>query len=736
MQLSFNPNVALTSRPLLSLTVACLTNTIQDVDIVSDHTRPGCALGVPTPTGEISGDAAIARYLSRRPAAQSFGGSILLGTQQEELQSMIDQWVDYAQKVSRTTCPNLRLKAIRATLDRALERKSYIVGHSLTLADIALFAAMNFPSRASDYRHAMSIIQGGPTARWLDSLRMHPAIMEATQLAVGISAGSDEGENGEACFQSDTLIDPLVKGMDPLLGATPGNVVTRFPPEPSGYLHVGHAKAVLMNEYYARRYKGRLIVRFDDTNPSKEKEEFQSSILSDLGKLNVSPDVVTFTSDYFNAIQGYARFLIDNSLAFMDDTPQEQMQKERMERIESKHRNQTPEECLKLFALMASGKEDGAKYCLRAKIDMSSVNGTMRDPVIYRQNTTPHHRSGTTFKVYPTYDLACPIVDSIEGVTHALRTTEYNDRDEQYAWFQSALNLRRSRIHSFARMDFRFTELSKRKLTWFVEQGHVTGWDDARFPTVRGVIRRGVNVTALRKFICSQGASRRIVNMEWNKFWAENKKEIDLMAKRFMAIDSSEHVPLTITNGPAKESNTYIGTDYLPKDPEFGKRAMRLASSVLLEKVDVDGVEVGEEIVLMRWGVVKLTSVSPTGLEGTYIPDGNFKAAKRKLSWIADVKENISVVLTEFDNLISKEKLEEGEDFKDFVNPNTLATTVVIGDPGLKTLQKDEIIQLERRGYYRVDQPYINDDKGLVLFTIPDGKSKSMSGLGGKLAHR
>lgn len=367
---------------------------------------------------------------------------------------------------------------------------------------------------------------------------------------------------------------------------------------------------------------------------------------------------------------------------------------------------------------------------------MSSKNGTMRDPVLYRQNTDHHHRSGDTYKAYPTYDLACPIVDSIEGVTHALRTTEYNDRDEQYQWIQNALGLRRVRIHAFSRLNFMYTELSKRKLTWFVDNGYVTGWDDARMPTIRGVLRRGVDIVALRKFILSQGASRNIVNLEWKKFWAENKKEIDTQAKRFMAVDKVEHAKITITNAPAVEDNAFISTDYLPKDPSFGKRHIRIAKSVLVEKLDVEGITVGEDIVLMRWGVIKITNFDGDNYEGIYVPDGDFKMAKRKLTWMADVPENMTVTLYEFDNLISKEKLEEDENFKDFINPNTLATSEVIGDFALKTLQKNDIIQLERRGYYRVDQPYVNEDRGLALFMIPDGKAKAMGGLTGKLSHR
>eukprot|EP00979_Chaetoceros_neogracilis_P005389 scaffold984_cov281-Chaetoceros_neogracile.AAC.4 len=727
MQISFNPNAPLTERPVIALTIACLSNTTNDYSIVSDHTRHSAALGLPDGRGELAGDAAIARYIARK--SQSTIGNALIGGDFEQA-AIIDSWIDYANSLSKFQHIR-RVKAVSSTLDRVLKEKTYIVGHTMTIADIALFATMGFPSQATDVAQVEAIIgsPSTPTMRWLKMMKSCPAVREATQLALGIS-------NVEAVFDPNSTMDPLVSGMNALEGATMGNVVTRFPPEPSGYLHIGHAKAVLMNEYFARRYKGRLIVRFDDTNPSKEKEEFQTAILEDLDMLGVKPDVVTFTSDYFETIRGYANFLIENRLAFMDDTPQEEMQKERMDRVNSRHREQSIEDCKNYFKQMCSGDEDGGKWCLRAKIDMSSDNGTMRDPVLYRQNVLPHHRSGTKYKAYPTYDLACPIVDSIEGVTHALRTTEYNDRDEQYQWIQSAFNLRRTRIHSFSRLNFMYTELSKRKLTWFVENNHVTGWDDPRFPTIRGVLRRGVDFKSLRTFILSQGASRRVVNMEWSKFWAENKKEIDVRAKRFMAIDKTNNVKLTVTNAPTADDNAYISTDYMPKDPSFGKRHIRITKNVLLESADTDGISEGENIVLMRWGVIKINKIDGSNFEGEFIPDGDFKAAKRKLSWMADVGETLPVTLHEFDNLISKAKLEEDEDFKDFINPNTLACTEVIGDAGLQTLQKNDIIQLERRGYYKVEQPYMSAEKGLQLFMVPDGKSKSMGGITGKLAHR
>jgi glutamyl-tRNA synthetase len=743
-----NPNtVNLEDRPVVALTVAILTNTILDYTLMANHRAPQPAsLGLPNGMGVLVGDFAMARYIGRVApgVAAAATKNVLFGFQDPSIVAKMEAWIDYASSM-RSVPIVQRIKAIAMTLEHALgtTTQTYVVGHAMDLADLCLFAVLGFPTQVPDLARVSSMIPSGLYAmgRWMTMMAAHPALRQATQLAIGVD------KNTEAVFE--TTLEPLVSGMSLLEGAVPGMVVTRFPPEPSGYLHIGHAKAVLLNDYYARRYKGRLIVRFDDTNPSKEKEEYQQAIVEDLAKLGVVPTVVTFTSDYFEKIAACALQLIANGLAYMDDTPQEIMKEERGNRIASKYRaTQTPAQAKELFEQMCSGKPEGATWCLRAKIDMASDNGTLRDPVLFRPNyDTPHHRTGTKFKAYPTYDLACPIVDSMEGVTHALRTTEYNDRDEQYQWILTALQLRRVRIHAFARVNFMYTVLSKRKLTWFVEQGIVTGWDDPRFPTVRGVVRRGIHVPALKRFMYSQGASRRVVNMEWSKFWAENKKDIDGFAKRYMAIDEKDHVLLSITNAPSNEDSSgtaaFVSTTFHPKDPTLGQRALRIGSQVLLETVDVQGIVEGEDIVLLRWGVIKMTKVTltetnvVTALEGEFIPNGDFQAAKRKLSWMAQSSSNPTVILTEFDNLVSKEKLEETDKFEDFINPHTMATTKVIGDAGLKTLQQHEIIQLERRGYYRVDRPYTNNtDKPLVLFMIPDGKTKAMSGLSGKLAHR
>ena len=212
-----------------------------------------------------------------------------------------------------------------------------------------------------------------------------------------------------------------------------------------------------------------------------------------------------------------------------------------MDGIASKNRDRPIEENLKIFEEMSNATEIGVKNCLRAKISVDDPNKALRDPVLYRCNPTPHHRTGTKFKVYPTYDFACPLVDSIEGVTHALRTMEYRDRTPQHAWMIEALGMRQVHVWDFSRLSFIKTPLSKRKLLWFVEQGLVWGWDDPRFPTVRGIRRRGMTIEALRQFILQQGPSKNVVNLDWTIIWAGNKKVIDPIAPRHTAIiDNSQ----------------------------------------------------------------------------------------------------------------------------------------------------------------------------------------------------
>jgi len=283
-------------------------------------------------------------------------------------------------------------------------------------------------------------------------------------------------------------------------------VVTRFPPEPSGYLHIGHIKAAMMNFHYSRMWGGKMILRFDDTNPINEKLEFVDNILRDLKTLEITPDQVSYSSDYFDQIIGFARQLITQGNVYADNTPADQMKEERDAGVESKNRENSVEQNMKLFDDMLSGATQ--TYCLRAKLNMQDKVKCLRDPVLFRCKNEPHHRTGDKYKAYPTYDLACPVIDSIEGVSHALRTIEYRDRNALYAWVQKVLGIRPVVIYDFSKLCLKSTLLSKRKLRWFVEEGKVDGWSDPRFPTVQGIMRKGMTVECLKQFMLEQGPSQ------------------------------------------------------------------------------------------------------------------------------------------------------------------------------------------------------------------------------------
>ncbi|CAM9482206.1 unnamed protein product [Scytosiphon promiscuus] len=677
----------------------------------------------------VSGDLAIARYVVRSSLAPA--AAALLGGADPVESSVVDQWLDLSQTRD--------LVELASTLDTHLAPRTYLAGHELSLADVAVHVGLSGsryapPKELPHLSRWFAMVSG---VKAVSSAK--GAVMALSKSKGGKGASSSRGLPGGGGKGAGAGGKKLVQGCPPLEGAVQGQVVTRFPPEPSGYLHIGHVKACLLNQYYAQHYEGKMIVRFDDTNPSKEKEEYAASIVQDLATLGIQADMVTYTSDRFEEFKEYAVGMIKKGDAYMDDTPQDVMQDERRNFKPSAKRDTPVKENQRLFQLLLKGDKEAEPYCLRAKADYASVNGTMRDPVMYRMNHTPHHRTSTKHKAYPTYDFACPIIDSIEGVTHACRTTEYQDRDEQYAWFQEKLGLRKVVVHSYARMNFMRTVLSKRHLGWFVEEGRVEGWDDPRFPTVQGVIRRGVSPAALRDFMLMQGASKKVTNMEWDKFWSTNKKQYEPTAHRYMGVFKDTCVELHIENAPAGDVVS-IPVALHPKRPEIGKRAMRLSSVALLEGGDADGLAEGEEVTLKNWGNVKVTKIDKdadgkvTKLHGVFIPNGDYKSTK-KLTWLAKVPDLVPMVLVEFDYLVTKDKIEEGENFKDFLNPVTRAETAGLGDPGLRSMREGDVVQLERRGFFRADKPYRGEDKPLVLFMIPDGKTQAMSTLASTLKH-
>lgn len=504
--------------------------------------------------------------------------------------------------------------------------------------------------------------------------------------------------------------------------------ISSYPNFRSGYLHIGHAKAAMLNQYFAQHYGGTMIVRFDDTNPTKEKQEFQDSILEDLKLLGIVGDKLTYTSDHFDRLYEEAIKLIKLGKAYCDDTPQEQMRHERMEGIASKNRDRSVEENLVEFKNMANATEQGTKTCLRAKISVDDPNKAMRDPVIYRCNPSPHHRTGDKYKIYPTYDFACPIVDSIEGVTHALRTIEYRDRNPQYWWMTDALGLRKVHVWDFSRLNFIRTLLSKRKLAKFVEDGLVWGWDDPRFPTVRGIRRRGMTIEALRTFILAQGPSKNVVNLDWTIIWAGNKKIIDPIAPRHTAVIQNGAVKAKIIGAP--DTPVVEDKPKHKKNAEIGTKKVMYGNEILFEQEDARSFKEGEEITLMDWGnafVTKIVRPDPDGdvtkLELKLHLEGDFKKTEKKVTWLATGQEVVQVELVDFDYLITKDKIEEEDDVNDFINPKTEFREDAVADCNVADCKVDDIIQFERKGYYRCDEA-AGHGKRAVFFCIPTGKTE------------
>ncbi|KAA1078473.1 hypothetical protein PGT21_035439 [Puccinia graminis f. sp. tritici] len=327
------------------------------------------------------------------------------------------------------------LTKIANQIDHHLTLRTFLVGYSISETDWSLWGLIK---SSSTFNALLKRAQHPHLSRWFSFIDCLPSSKST------ITTLQDQIKNSVKGRSKAGVASVNFDGGLP--GAIKGQVVTRFPPEPSGYLHIGHCKAAILNQHYAKIYDGKFLVRFDDTNPSKEKD----AILEDLGLLGVKGDRMSYTSDYFDQLYGYATEMISKGKAYCDDTEQEVMKNQRMARQPSQRRDSTTEENLSRFEEMKLGTPEGLRWCLRAKIRYDDLNGTLRDPVIYRCNVLPHHRTGEKWKIYPTYDFACPIVDSIEGVTHALRTNEYRDRNPQYWWMQEALGLRRVEIKDFA----------------------------------------------------------------------------------------------------------------------------------------------------------------------------------------------------------------------------------------------------------------------------------------------
>lgn len=714
--------VDLTSKdkaPLLPLIVANLANdhsTSEPVVSIAGgeaNAEPSLS-GAKSATGIVPVVQALAQLA---PSAHLFGSS---AAEQAEVSRYIEQ---------ADVVVGMKFVDVAATadaLDNHLALRTFLVGPTVSAADAALWSAfrLNLPAlgvvKKNTYKHV---------TRWYKFLETLPAFAQALQAVQSAKSNKDRTKKAASSF--DLFLGDLPPG---------SQVVTRFPPEPSGYLHIGHAKAAILNQYFAEKYNGKLLIRFDDTNPRKEKEEYENSIIEDLTLLGINADGVpiSHTSDYFEQIEQYLHQLVFQGDAYADDTPLEQMRYERGEGIASKNRTMTPERTWEVYQDMKTGSDEGRKWCIRAKMSVDNPNKAMRDPVLYRCNVEyPHHRTGSKYKAYPTYDFANPIVDSIEGVTHSLRSNEYRDRNPQYYWFIEHLKLRNVRIWDYARLNFVYTLLSKRKLQWFVDNGYVSGWDDPRFPTVRGIRRRGMTVDCIRQFILATGPSQQVINMEWDGIWSLNKRIIDPVVPRFAAVEEKGIVKATIVGAGAGEQAYEKELPRHKKNSEIGTKLTVFGPHLILDQADAQALAEGEEFTLMDWGNAIVTKKhaaadgSVSSLELQAHLEGDFTKTDKKVTWlstdtVAASRPLVPVLLQEFDYLITKKKLDEDDAFGDFLTPETEFDTPALAAADVATLQEGDRLQFERKGYYILDRVQGPDGRR-VFIKIPDGKAAAVA---------
>ncbi|XP_076234604.1 glutamyl-prolyl-tRNA synthetase [Calliopsis andreniformis] len=672
--------------------------------------------------GERSND--VSRYFARTIHTDLYGGV------NPREKTEVDHWLSFT--IGPLGSLSLQESAL-SYLDLALMSTTWLVHKQLTLADIHVFCTLLDKEFLTKFEKKFENIH-----RWYKQMLSLPAVTEVLSsikknatMPVCKNVQSEKTvskANGQR-KQEGKFID--------LPGAEMGKVVVRFPPEASGYLHIGHAKAALLNQYYAETFQGQLIMRFDDTNPAKENVEFEKAILEDLELLQIKPDRFTHSSDYFDLMLEYCTKLIKEGKAYVDDTPANIMKEQREQKLMSSNRNNSVEKNLELWNEMQRGTSKGQECCVRAKIDYQSVNGCLRDPTIYRCKLEPHPRTGTKYKVYPTYDFACPIVDAVENITHTLRTTEYHDRDDQFYWIIDALGLRRPYIWEYSRLNMTNTVLSKRKLTWFVDKGLVDGWDDPRFPTVRGILRRGMTVEGLKQFIIAQGSSRSVVFMEWDKIWSFNKKVIDPVATRYTALDYDKLIPVNIID--AKKE--WLTVQNHPKDPSKGTKQVLTNSLLYIERDDANVLVEGQNTTFINWGNILIQKIEKESgvvkkVTGKLNLENKDYKNTLKITWLAipsetdnDVGEAnlVPCYAVYFDHIISKPVLGKDDDYKDFIAKDTRTEVRMLGEAELKRVKKGEIIQLQRKGFFRCDVPYAlpsvfsSKERPLILFHIPDG---------------
>lgn len=519
-------------------------------------------------------------------------------------------------------------------------------------------------------------------------------------------------------------------------GKHAGRVLTRFPPEPNGYLHIGHAKSICLNFGLAQRYGGKTNLRFDDTNPTKEDVEYVDSIKEDVNWLGFQWANEFYASDYFEQLYEWALVLIQKGLAYVDDQTQEEIRLTRgtvnQAGKDSPFRNRSVEENTDLFKRMRAGEfKDGDKV-LRAKIDMAHSNMLMRDPILYRILHTEHHRTGDKWCIYPMYDYAHGQSDSLENITHSICTLEFDVHRPLYDWFIEKLEIFPSHQYEFARLNMTYTMMSKRKLLQLVQEKGVIGWDDPRMPTICGLRRRGYTPESIRNFAEKVGVAKRdnVIDLSLLEFCL--REDLNKRAERRMAVLNP--LKVVITNYPEGQVENLEAVNN-PEDESAGKRSVPFSRELYIEREDfmenppkkffrlAPGQEVrlryayfikcNDVIKDSNGNILELHCTLDPASKGGNSPDG--RKVQGTIHWVS-AQHAIKAEIRLFDRLFSKanpDDVAEDEDWKSSINPESMKVTEGFVEPSLATAKMLDKFQFERMGYFSVD----NDSKpGALVF--------------------
>ena len=536
------------------------------------------------------------------------------------------------------------------------------------------------------------------------------------------SEGLSENVEGRALNFIEEIIEEDIRN-----GKHEGRVHTRFPPEPNGYLHIGHAKSICLNFGLAKKYGGKCNLRFDDTNPAKEDVEYVDSIKEDVNWLGFQWDAEFYASDYFEQLYEWAVVLIKKGKAYVDDINQEQMREYRgtvnLAGKESPFRNRSVEENLDLFARMRNGEFKDGEKVLRFKGDMTSPNMLLRDPLMYRIIHTDHHRTGTKWCIYPMYDYAHGQCDSLEKITHSICTLEFEVHRPLYEWFIKELEIFPSRQIEFARLNITNTVMSKRKLLELVKTGLVSGWDDPRMPTIGGLRRRGYTPESIRLFAEKVGIARRdnVIDLSLLEFCL--REDLNKRAERRMAVLNP--IKVVITNYPEGQVEEMEAVNN-PEDESAGKRKVTFCRELYIERDDFMEVPPkkffrlapGQEVRLRYAYFVKCESVvkdangEVTEIHCTYDPasrGGNSPDGRKvqgTIHWVS-AQHAVKAEVRLFDRLFlgeSPEDVPEGQDWKVNLNPDSLKVVTGYLEPSLAEAKNLDKFQFERIGYFSVDK--------------------------------